>query len=263
MTYPNLNGNAENNLGYRMLDLALKKSGHPYKLKLNLNAVNDERARAMLASGEIDIADFGSGAEFEKKFDALYFPIDQGLLGYRLAIIHESKIDEFSKINSLQDLRKYTAGQGFGWSNNVIMDKARIRVNTGPTLESLFPMLEGGRFDFLPLGLNEVYGFADQYKAKAPHAVVDSHIVLIYRFARLFYVKHGNRELHDIVLAGLKKAFDDGSFQGLLNYDPAIRSAIERANLKARVAIVIDNPIMSDAFKKIPEKYFFNPGSFK
>lgn len=261
--YPNLNGNGETNLGYRMLDLALKKSGRPYKLTLRPEAANDERARAMLSGGEISIVDFGSGADFEKKFQALYLPIDQGLLGYRLAIIHQSRAADFNRVFSIEDLRHFTAGQGYGWSNNIIMNMAGLRVETGPTLESLFPMLEAKRFDFLPLGLNEVYGFVEQYKHKAPNAIVDTHFVLIYRFGRLFYVKKENRELHDVVLGGLKAAFEDGSFQYLLNNEPSIRIAINRANLATRIPIAIDNPTMTDAFRKIPEKYFFKLSLFK
>jgi ABC-type amino acid transport substrate-binding protein len=261
--YPNLNGNGKDNLGYRVLELALQKSGDPYKLTVDKQAMNDDRARQELDHGRISVADFGSGADFEERFSAIYFPIDRGLLGYRLAIIAQSSVAAFAEITSLEDLRKFTAGQGLGWSNNVIMEAAGIRVQPGPTLASLFPMLEAGRFDFLPLGLNEVYGFLDEYKSVAPQLVVDTHVVLIYRFARLFYVKKDNLALRDLLLDGLAKSFNDGSFQKLLSSDPAIQTAIERAKLSKRTAIVIDNPTMTGALKSIPEKYFFKPAEFK
>ncbi|MDZ7938539.1 MAG: hypothetical protein U5M53_09775 [Rhodoferax sp.] len=190
VTYPNLNGNGTDNLGYRMLELALSRCGRPYTLTVHPLSVNDERARAMLRRGEINVVDFGSGAEFETAFNAIYFPIDRGLLGYRLSLIHYTLTNDFSRINNLAQLRQYRAGQGLGWSNNIIiMQTAGIPVVTGPTLESLFPMLEAKRFDYLPLGLNEVYGFSEQYGDYAPSMVVDEHLLLVYRFARLFYVR--------------------------------------------------------------------------
>ena len=234
VVYPNLNGNGADNLGFRVLELALSKSGKPYALHLHPMSVNDERARAMLRRGEINVADFGSSAEFEKAFSAVYFPIDRGLLGYRISLIHYNLESEFARIKSLTQLRRYRAGQGVGWSNNAIMQAAGIGVVTGPTLESLFPMLEARRFDFLPLGLNEVYGFSEQYGDFAPSAIVDPHVLLVYRFARLFYVRPDNTELHACLLLGLKRAFADGSFQKLLGADPSIRRALLRAKLSQR-----------------------------
>lgn len=263
VVYPNLNGNSVNNLGYRMLELALSRSGTPYTLSLHPMPVNDARARAMLHTGELSVVDFGSGAEFEKAFSAIYFPIDRGLLGYRISLIHANLQSEFSRVNTLPQLRRYRAGQGLGWSNNVIMQAAGIPVVTGPTLESLFPMLEARRFDYLPLGLNEVYGFADQYRRNAPSMVVDEHLVLVYRFARMFYVRPGNEALRRTVLRGLQRAFADGSFQVLLNNDPSVRTAVQRAKLAQRTTITIDNPLLTPAFMRIPEAYYFKAHEFE
>lgn len=263
VVYPNLNGNGIDNLGYRVLDLALQKSGRSYALWLNPIPVNDERARAQLRRGEIHVADFGSGAELEKAFSAIYFPIDRGLLGHRLSLIHHTREKEFAKMHTLQDLRQYRAGQGLGWTNNAIMQAAGISVVTGPTLESLFPMLEARRFDFLPLGLNEVFGFSEQYGDFAPSVVVEPHTLLVYKFARLFYVRPDQTELHASILLGLRRAFADGSFQKLLHADPSIRRALLRAKLSQRTSIALDNPLLTEAFQAMPEEYFFKPSEFK
>jgi hypothetical protein len=263
VTYPNLNGNGLNNLGYRMLELALSRCGKPYTLAMHSQPVNDERARAMLRHGDIDVVDFGSGVEFEKAFNAIYFPIDRGLLGHRISLIHYTLQNEFSRISNLNQLCRYRAGQGVGWSNNVIMQAAGIPVVTGPTLESLFPMLEAKRFDYLPLGLNEVYGFSEQYGDFAPSVVVDDHLLLVYRFARLFYVRPGHDELHALVRNGLQTAFAEGSFQKLLNSDPSVRRAVIRAKLNQRTTILIDNPLLTDAFLTIPDAYYFKASEFR
>lgn len=263
VVYPNLNANGTDNLGYRVLELALQRCGKPYTLSLHPIAVNDERARAMLRRGEVNVADFGSGAEFEKAFNAVYFPIDRGLLGYRLSLIHYSLENEFARVGNLTQLRRFRAGQGLGWSNNAIMQAAGISVVTGPTLESLFPMLEAKRFDFLPLGMNEVYGFSEQYGDFAPSMVVDPHVLLIYRFARLFYLRPDCTELHAMILSGLKRAFAEGAFQKLLASDPSVRRALQRAKLAQRTTITIDNPQLTDAFLTIPDEYYFKPSEFR
>lgn len=263
VVYPNLNGHGVDNLGYRVLELALQRSGKPYTLALHPVVVNDERARAMLRRGEVNVADFGSGAEFEKTFNAVYFPIDRGLLGYRLSLIHNSLETEFSRVVNLTQLRRFRAGQGLGWSNNAVMQAAGISVVTGPTLESLFPMLEAKRFDFLPLGLSEVYGFSEQYGDFAPSMVIDPHVLLIYRFARLFYLRPDCTELHAMILSGLKRAFADGAFQKLLHSDPSVRRALARAKLAQRTTITIDNPQVTQAFLTMPDEYYFKPSEFR
>ena len=73
VTYPNLNGNGTANLGYRVLSLALSKTGEPYALYLHPLAVNDERARAMLVNGGIDVTDFAAAAHLENR---VVIPID-------------------------------------------------------------------------------------------------------------------------------------------------------------------------------------------
>lgn len=184
-------------------------------------------------------------------------------LGYRISLVHFSQEAEFAKVHTLAQLRRFGAGQGLGWSNNAIMQAAGIPVVTGPTLESLFPMLEAKRFDFLPLGLNEVYGFSEQYGDYAPFMVVEPHTLLVYKFARLFYVRPDQTALHASILLGLKRAFADGSFQKLLNSDPSVRRALLRAKLSQRSTIVLDNPLLTEAFQAIPDEYFFKPSEFK
>ena len=263
VVYPNMNAKGQDNLGYRMLDLALSKSGKPYTLLQHPAPANNERARALLRQGEVNVADFGSGAEHEKNFRAVYFPIDRGLLSYRISLIHASQEAAFARVNTLAQLRAYRAGQGLGWSGVTILQAAGVPVVTVPTLESLFPMLEAKRFDFLPLGLSEVYGLSEQYGDYAPSAIVDTHTLLVFRMARLFFVRHDSAELHAAILLGLKRAFTDGTFQKLLYSDPSVRRALLRAKLSQRSTIVLDNPLLTEAFQAIPDEYFFKPSEFK
>lgn len=263
VVYPNMNAKGQDNLGYKMLELALAKSGRPYALIQHPAPANNERARTLLRQGEVHVADFGSGAEHEKAFRAVYFPIDRGLLGYRISLVHHSLEAAFAKVQSLNQLRAYQAGQGLGWSGISVLRSAGIPVVTVPTLESLFPMLEARRFDFLPLGLSEVYGLSEQYGDFAPSAVVDAHMLLVFRMARLFFVRHDSAELHAAILLGLKRAFADGSFQKLLYADPSIRRALLRAKLSQRNTITLDNPLLTEAFQAIPDEYFFKPAEFK
>jgi len=258
VVYPYIEERSSNDFGYQVLKLALSKSGVDYQLSINSRKSNQLRAQKLLEDGEVSLIDVGTSADFEKRFDAIHFPIDRGLSGYRLFIIHNSQAEQFSKVRSIEDLKKKVAGQGPGWADVKILSAAGIDVQTSQ-FESLFAMVDKGRFDFLPLGVEEVHGFLKRYQTLAPNSIVEQRIALHYPFARFFFVQRGNKVLHDAILSGLESAFADGSFQQLLEGNPLYSEGLNRANLKQRLLIEIDNPLMTAEFKNIPKKYFVSP----
>src|SRR5215831_1458914 len=255
VVYPNEEGAAGQNYGTQVLALALAKSGVPYTLTINPVRVNQERARAMIEEGETSVYDFGTSAEFEQRLLPVYFPIDRGFLGYRVFVIHRDNADAFASINSLEQLREKTAGQGVNWSDTAILRHAGLTVHVAPW-ESLFQMVESKRFDFFPLGVSEASTLLHQYQSLAPHAIVEQHLVLIYPFGRLFFVRKDNAALRDAIQRGLEQAFADGSFQQL--FEDFWSLSLTPVNLKERTPIRISNPNLTPAFLKIPRKYFYD-----
>lgn len=258
VVYPNINGEGDQSFGYAALKLALENSGVSFKLSVGEEQkTNNKRIRLMIENKEISISDFGTSAEFEKELRPVYFPIDLGLNGWRIFLIHKDNQAEFGKIKTLDDLRKKTAGQGIGWSDIAILENAGLKVMQSATIDNLFGMTEVKRFDYFPLGANEAHSLLEKYKNISPNVVVESQILLIYPFGRLFFVHKDNKELHDAVEAGLVKAFENGSFLKLFKSHQANIALFTQANLKNRKQILIDNPNMTEEFKKIPQKYFF------
>ena len=49
------------------------------------------------------------------------------------------------------------------------------------------------------------------------------------------------------------------SLAKLLAEDPAVKTALARADLKSRVQVHIDNPFSTPKFLAIPRAYFFQP----
>ena len=258
VVYPRVEERSTEDYGYAVLELALAKSGVPYRLRLSPFAMTPERARLEMEAGRVSVLDFGTSADYEARFRAVYFPIDRGLSGYRLAIIHEASAPSFARIRTLADLRAMVAGQGPGWADATILTAAGIRVETAQ-FEQLFRMVNARRFDFYPLGVEEVYGHLEHHRALAPNAIVEPKLALHYPFARLFFVAKGNAELHDALSTGLKRAFADGSFQQLLENHPSVKRSLAQAALSRRVIIELDNPLLTPAFKQMPAEYFYRP----
>jgi len=255
--YPNVNEAGKELFGYAVLKLALENSGKNFELNVSKTRVNDARIRKMIKHKMISISDFGTSADFEQEFLPIYFPIDLGLNGWRIFLIHKDKQSEFEKIKTIADLKKKSAGQGNLWSDVKILENAGLKVYQAPSLKCLFNMIEKKRFDYFPLGANEVHSLLDQFREYCPNVIVEQNFLLIYPFGRLFFVHKDNKELHDAVYSGLVKAFENGSLWKLFKSHKSNRAIFTQANLKNRKQIFIQNPHMTTAFKKIPKKYFF------
>jgi hypothetical protein len=255
--YPNVNEVGKKSFGYAVLKLALDSSGEDFDLNVSRTRVNNARIRKMIHQKIISIADFGTGAEFEQELLPIYFPIDLGLNGWRIFLIHKDKQSEFAKIKTIAGLKKMTAGQGNLWSDVKILENAGLKVYQVSSLTSLFRMTEKKRFDYFPLGANEVHSLLDQFQENCPNVIVEHNLLLIYPFGRLFFVHKDNRKLHDAVYSGLIKAFENGSLWKVFKSHASNKAIFTKANLKHRKQIFIKNPHMTTAFKKIPKKFFF------
>ena len=120
-------------------------------------------------------------------------------------------------------------------------------------------MLDRERFEYFPLGANEAHFLLQSFqKNPSQNLKIEENILLIYPFARFFFVHKDNVELHDIVKKGLEISFKNGSFWELFKSHKSNEALFKKANLKKRKQILIINPNMSEKFKEIPKKYFFN-----
>lgn len=258
VVYPNVNEAGAAAFGYAALKLALENSGKEFDLSVSAERINNERIRALIKEKTISISDFGTSPEYERDLLPIHFPIDLGLNGWRIFLVHEKTRPIFQAATGIDDLRKLRAGQGVGWSDVKILEHAGLPVDLAPSMSNLFRMAEARRFDYFPLGANEAHSLLEQYRQHSPSLGVEGQLVLVYPFGRLFFVHKDNIELHDAVLAGLVKSFENGGFQKLLRTHESTAALFTRANLKSRRQIHIDNPFLTREFRKIPRKYFFN-----
>ncbi|NRD75455.1 transporter substrate-binding domain-containing protein [Shewanella sp. VB17] len=260
VVYPNVNGDGVNLFGYAALKLALENSGVDFELTVSNYSVSPLRIRKLIKDNKVSIADFGTSKEFESEFLPIYIPIDLGLNGWRIFVIHGDNQSIFDRIKTMENLREKVAGQGRGWSDVSILKNAGLEVIEAPNIINLFKMLDSNRFDYFPLGANEAHYLLETYKNKKLNSklTIESNIVLIYPFGRLFFVNHDNRELYDAVRIGLITSFENGSFFELFKHHKSNKALFTKAYLSSRVRIIIDNNNMTEAFKKIPQKYFFN-----
>jgi hypothetical protein len=254
-------GHPDQTFPFRVLKLALEESGVPYVLKPSpVGFITPQRSmEIMTAGGKIDIDWYGANKQADEALEPILFPIDGGLLGYRLFLIDGARQGEFDRVRTVTDLRQFAPLQGKGWADVSVLRKNGIRVRTASNREKIYKMTMVGRGDYFPRGAFEAFTEEDQFGPANPGMAVEKNLVLHYPLTFLFYVQKSNGTLHDDIYRGLMKAVSDGSYKRLFLSDPDIKTAIEKAQFKSRRILEIDNPDMPARVKAIDGKYWFHP----
>ena len=241
VVYPNVEERPASGYGYQLLELALKKSGVPFKLSIFARPGSSQRAVAQLESGEIDVLDTGSSATSAQRFDLVPFPLDLGLSGCRMLLGRAEGLKRLDPVKSLGDLAPFVFGQGQNWLDTKIMRNAGLRVVEGE-YDKLFRMLEAGRFDFYPLGSEEVYEILARNQAQAPDVAVHPGVGLFYPFIRVYYVTRGNEALRSALMTGLEAASADGSLQAFLARTSGLGPILSGQRPLPKTLLAMSNP---------------------
>jgi hypothetical protein len=177
------------------------------------------------------------------KLDFINFPMDLGVLGYRVCFINPKLKASDKKIASLEDLRQYTFAHGVGWADTTIFRHNGLKVQEIDNYDGIFLMVVGGRVDFFCRGVNEILGEMEQF-SQLKELTIDEQFVLVYPLPRFFYLNGKNKLAKKRIKLGLQRAYADGSLQALwkANFLPSL----ELVNLAQRKVIRLENPLLGD-----------------
>lgn len=249
----------DTSLAAKALKLALSKCATKYSLQPSPTGYPTQSGamNALGNGGQLDILWVGTEKSLAKQALPVLFPIDGGLLGYRLFLINAARQDEFSQVKSLDDLRRFIAIQGPGWGDIAILRNSGLTVRTG-LYKNLFRMTVGGRADYFPRAGFEALNEQAQHVGEAPGLAVESSLILKYPFCLMFYVSKSRPELQRDILAGLIAAHEDGSYQAMFKADANIGKALTAGHLDQRRLIEIPNPNMPDDVAAIDRRYWLS-----
>lgn len=187
------------------------------------------------------------------------FPIDLGIIGYRICFVNPAVKEQITQVQSVEDLRQYTMGQGVGWADISILRHNGFNVTEVSSYTSLFKMVAGGRFDLLCRGANELMDEYEQYK-NIGKLTYDDSFALVYPMPRFFYLNGKNALLKKRLEEGLQLAYDDGSLMELWRKEN--QQSVEFAQMPKRKVFYLDNPLIQDLPKDY-EQYFIDPMNLK
>lgn len=228
-----------------VLKLAIEKSGNAnnYTYQESSTALTEARMVEMVKEGSLSVMWAGTQIRYEQELLPIRIPVLKGLLGHRIFIIRQGEQHQFDQINSFQDLQRIPLGQGRFWGDTAVLKHNKMNVVAPVKYESLFHMLEGGRFDFYPRAVHEPWS---EVTSRAElNLTVEKRILLIYPFAMYFFVSRDNPELGQTIESGFRRAIDDGSFDKLFFAHPLIQEALQKSGLKNRLVFRLENPNMT------------------
>lgn len=235
--------NETDRLAFAILQLVVKKQGFALNaIAQNSTYVPDAKLFAMVKSGELDLMWSGATPNLDKEFLAVRIPIFKGMLGHRIFIIRPDKQKDFDRVKNLDDLRKLKAGSGKYWGDTQILRDANFGLVDTLKYKNLFPMLEGGRFDYFPRAIFEPWSEIETHKDL--NLTVENNLMLVYPLALYFYVKKDNKKLHKILYQGLEGAILDGSYDKVFFGSNLVKNALAKTQISKRRVFKIPNLAM-------------------
>jgi hypothetical protein len=243
----------------QLLALALEKTKHEYgDFKLVPSPVmNFLRAENVAKTNQLENFFFKQSYNEELAKDLLFipFPIDLGIVGYRVCFVSKSNSTKLAQINSLEDLKQLSHGQGAGWLDATLLRHHGFAVTEAANYEGLFRMVANNRFDLFCRGTNELLGEYNAHK-DVPNLTYDTRIAIAYPIPRFFFTAKQNTASAARIHKGLITAYNDGSLQSLwLKY---YKESIDFVNLGERKIFYLDNPMLNGLDTDY-KQYFYNP----
>ncbi|MHA7925919.1 MAG: hypothetical protein ACX936_12005 [Marinobacter sp.] len=231
-----------------LVDLALRKTPEYGNFRIiRSEELSQGRALRELADGQsrlVDIANVATSVEREEFLTAIPFPVDGGLLGFRVCVVLPESLPKFADIKNLDDLRasQIWIGQGSHWPDTPVLEANGIPVVTHSRYEILFGMLRNERFECFARGVSEV--LYDLEMEQDPNLVIEPNLLIAYPMPSYLFVGPNDQETAHRLQLGIERAINDGSFsQYLRNY---YARAVRELNLDRRQVIALENPFLSE-----------------
>jgi len=206
--------------------------------------VTQERSLQLLNTGDLTIAWSGTNYRRENLYRPVRVPLFLGLLGVRVPVIRKSDIARFTAITKESELQAMVACQGDQWPDSDIMERNQYTVERVAKFESMYKMLRGGRCDYFPRSIIEVYGelkTADRYDLVAYEG-----ILLSYTFPMYFFTSYQREELANSLEDKLHDFATSGQLLAFMKKHPSTRSTFPLSRFKESTIFHLHNPDLPD-----------------
>lgn len=243
----------------KMIKLALEHIDTKYELKVVPGDLTQTRMVEDTLNNSLDIIWAGTSKDLEEQLELVKIPLYKGLLGHRLLIIRKGDQAKFDQVKNIDDLRKIRLGQGTAWADTKILQANGLNVVKTMKYQNLFFMLDGGRFDAFPRAVFEPFGEVDKHPEL--NLTVEKHLMLVYKLDFFLFVSKSKQKLARDLELGLNRAIADGSFDKVFMSSPSVQEAITKGDLKNRLVIPLDNPLITKQVPVDRQELWIDPAS--
>lgn len=242
----------------KMLQLALKHIDKKYKVVVTKEPYSQAKIMEEVTNGNLELFWNSSDSAKEEAFIPVRICLYKGLLGNRIFIINKNNQSKFDQVKTLDDLKKLTIGQGKSWADTKILEANGFTVVKANKYESLFYMVEGGRFDAFSRGVHEPFGELAAHP-DLKNLTVEKNLMLVYRMPFYLFVGKKNPALAKDLEAGLNAAIADGSFDQTFFGDSSVQDVLAKADMKNRRSFFLDNPTLHKDTPLDRKELWFDP----
>lgn len=247
--------------GHRILQAALDatvENDGPYKFVYASDGMARNRALVELKTGNmINVYLAATRDEWEQQLIPIRIPVLKGLLGYRLFLIKRSAVGTFENLKTIEELKKLRAGLGGQWSTTAVMQALGFSIVTGTDYEGLFGMLDAGRFDYFPRGINEIYKEFEARKTLYPEMIIEPTKALYFTTPSYFFVSPQYPDLAARIKRGLLIIFENGVLDTEFNRE--FGDDLAAANLANRTILKVENKYLSSETPLEKPEFWFVP----
>ncbi|MET1410820.1 hypothetical protein ABVF61_01035 [Roseibium sp. HPY-6] len=245
-----------------VIELALIKTRAKYgEFVLQETSIGQNSRRALLDAANNKYANYiikySMHSDLPDTLSAIPFPVDLGIVGYRVAFVSNKTKAELAKVKTLEDLKQFEIIQGLGWLDTRILEHHGFKVRTAAEYHSMFSMVALNRSDLFLRGANELL---EEWKTHRtiPQLTYDEAVSIYYPLPRFLVTSSENEDLLRRVHEGLLKAYEDGSLLEL--WDEKYGASIDFAKLNTRKVFHLSNPYI-EGLDPSWQKYIYQVGA--
>lgn len=239
-------GDPKTSYKYQLLDLLLKTTQNkygPYQINLTKTINSQKRDINLLNSGVINAFISMTSHAREETMQAIPYPVFKGLYGYRVFLIRASDQPKFTRIKTIDDLKKLIAVQGTHWPDLKILKSNGFNVESTSRHKSLYKMLQYGRVDYFPRGIHEPW--RELIDRPEMELAVEKKLMLYYPAPGYIFVDKNNTRLANRFRDGFKSITESGEFDAFFNQHPQIIEMKRQANIENRTIFKLNNPLLT------------------
>ncbi len=253
---------------WEILRTALEKTRGrwgPYRMVQSTERMTERRQTFELesASGRLTVMYLSTTPEFRQRLIPVPISVDRNLGSYCVFLVRKEDRHRFERVRTVDDLRRFKFGLGYGWVDVDILRASGLSVVTGTSYDGLFEMLVQRRFDIFLRAATEVLDEFERRKRELPDLFIEETVVFYYPLPMYFWFPKTDegRRLAARAEEGMRKMIADGTYDAI--FDRYQRHKIERLRLEHRRMLRIPNPFIGPETSFADRHLWYDPATYR